>query len=769
MKSPEFDKVASSSSDSKLVPFIFTSTLALSAILLFWVQPMFAKMVLPLLGGVPAVWNTSMVFFQAVLLAGYAYAHFSTQLLDVRRQSVLHLFLFVSAYLVLPISVAANWSPPTEGTPIAWLMALLAVSIGLPFFVLSATAPLLQKWFAHTNHSDASNPYFLYAASNFGSILALLAYPVLFEPFLGLAQQSTAWTFTYGVLFLLIASCAVLLRREFAADALGAESAVAKELKSDIDGKLRMQWVILAFVPSSLLLGVTSHITTDIASVPLFWVMPLALFLLTFVIVFSKKPAIKHKWIVTIHAYLVLPLVISLYAPLLSIRISMLLHLGVFFVTAMLCHGELAKRRPVPSRLTEFYLWMSLGGVLGGAFNAFLAPLIFNSNLEYPIAIVAACALRPVLAEGRDGRRALDIVLPLLVVAALLALLDGPPYISDWITEHDFILMFIVSIAALVVFGFSPRPLRFALGIAGLLIAMNSLTSAERTTLVAQRNFFGVHVVKQSDSGQFVVLQHGTTVHGAQSVDPQMWRDPLTYYTLEGPAGQFFDALHTDPRKLSIGVVGLGTGAIACYRRPHDDLTFFEIDASILTIARDDRYFHYLDECAPNSQTVLGDARLSLARDLDQRFDILVIDAFSSDSIPVHLITLEAIDLYFRRLNDEGLLLIHISNRYVDLEPVLADLAKNAQLAGRIQAFSPVKTDPGAASEIDRATIRPFLSRYRFPSTWVLLAESEQALGKIATDKRWKPLERRPGVGLWTDDYSNIIKVLRWRKKVQSD
>jgi hypothetical protein len=756
-------------SDSRVIQLVFTATLTLSAVLLFWVQPMFAKMVLPLLGGAPAVWNTSMVFFQAALLAGYAYAHYSTQLIDVRRQSVLHLILLVSAFLVLPIAVATDWSPPTEGTPVAWLIALLVVSIGLPFFALSATAPLLQKWFAHTNHRDASNPYFLYAASNFGSILALLAYPLLFEPFLELSQQSRAWTVNYGVLVALMGSCAFLLRRYFATGGPDEHYKAAPELKSDVDRKLRMQWVILAFVPSSLLLGVTNHITTDIASVPLFWVIPLALFLLTFVIVFAKRPALKHRWIISIHAFLVAPLVITMYAPLLSIRISLSLHLLVFFVTAMLCHGELAKRRPATSHLTEFYLWMSFGGVLGGAFNAFLAPLIFNSNLEYPIAIVLACALRPVLAGGRGGRWTLDIILPLILAAVLLAIFKLIPDISKWATEHHAVSVIAVSIVALIIFGFSPRPLRFALGIAVLLIAMNNLASGERSTLMAERNFFGVHKVKQDDSGQFVVLTHGTTIHGAQSVDPQKWRDPLTYYSLEGPAGQFFAALHAERRGLSIGVVGLGAGAMACYRRPHDELTFYEIDASILSVAQDDRYFHYLNECARDSQFVLGDARLALARDPDQRFDLLVIDAFSSDSIPVHLITSEAIDLYFRKLQDDGLLLIHISNRHMDLEPVLASLAQNARLAARIQVFSPVRTGTSGDPELDKASIREYLSKYRYPSTWVLLAENERALGDIATDQRWRLPEHKPGVGLWTDDYSNIIRVLRWGKKVTTD
>jgi spermidine synthase len=649
-----------------------------------------------------------------------------------------------------------------------WLIALLSVSIGLPFFVLSATAPLLQKWFAHTDHRDASNPYFLYAASNLGSIIALLAYPVLFEPFLGLTEQSRAWTIAYGGLGVLMAASAFMLRRSFVADAPELHRTIATELKSSVDLKLRMQWVILAFIPSSLLLGVTNHITTDIASVPLFWVVPLALFLLTFVIVFSKRPAIKHNWIVSIHAYLVVAFVIVLYVPLLSIRISLFLHLVMFFVTAMLCHGELAKRRPATSHLTEFYLWMSFGGVLGGAFNALAAPVIFNSNLEYPIAIVLACALRPVLEEGRGGRLALDFALPMAIGAVVLAVLVLPDT-SGWIAENQAVSVVVASVIGLVVFGFSPRPLRFALGIAVLLVAMNGLMDSQRTTLLAQRNFFGVHTVKKDDSGEFFVLKHGTTTHGAQSVDPQKWRDPLTYFTREGPAGQIFADLHTDPRALSVGIVGLGVGTMACFRRPVDEMTFYEIDAAILSVALDDRYFHYLEECAPDSQTILGDARLSLAEDPSRQFDLLIIDAFSSDSIPVHLITREAIDLYLELLEDDGLLLIHISNRYMNLEPVLGNLSQHAKLAGRIQRFFPVEKDPGADPEAIAAETRDKLLKFRFPSTWVVLARNEQALGNIATDQRWSELQQNSKVGLWTDDYSNIVRVLQWGKKVTSD
>ncbi|MCG6900517.1 MAG: fused MFS/spermidine synthase [Gammaproteobacteria bacterium] len=752
-----------------MIQLVYTGTLVLSAALLFTIQPMFASMVLPSLGGSPAVWNTSMVFYQAVLLAGYAYAHFSTRLLDVRRQSILHLFLLVSAFIVLPIAVATNWSPPTDTTPVLWLIALLTVSIGLPFFALSATAPLLQKWFAHTHHTYASNPYFLYAASNLGSILALLAYPILLDPFLGLIDQSTTWTFGYGGLVILMVACVFLLWRNFAADILADHHPAAEELTSEVDWKLRTQWMMLSFVPSSLLLGVTTHITTDIASVPLLWVIPLALYLLTFIIVFSRRTVIPHRWVVSVHAYLVLIFVIALYVSVLSIWVTLLINFLMFFVSAMLCHGELAKRRPAAKHLTEFYLWMSFGGVLGGCFNALLAPLLFNSALEYPLAIVMACALRPVLSEGRNGRWALDLILPALLGVVLLAVFTVTPDILELIQAATPAVIMFCTIIGMVVFGFSPRPVRFALGIAVLFVAIHHLASSEHTTLLTARNFFGVHTVSRDESRQFTILKHGTTMHGAQSTNPQKWREPLTYYVHEGPTGQVFTALHSDPGELSIAVVGLGTGAIACYRRPEDNLTFYEIDASILEVAQDDRYFHYLDECAPDARIVLGDARLALVREPDRKFDILIIDAFSSDSIPIHLLTREAIDLYFRKLENDGLLLVHISNQYLDLEPVLANLSQQAQLAARIQFFSPKKLSPTTGLGVEEATTEAHLGDFHNASLWVLLAANEQALGRIATDRRWRLLEPDPAVGLWTDDYSNITKVLRWKMTKTSD
>jgi hypothetical protein len=729
---------------------VFTFTLATSAILLFWIQPMFAKMVLPLLGGTPAVWNTAMVFYQACLLAGYAYAHFSTRYLDVRKQSLLHLGVLLVAFTTLPIGVAVGWTPPTDSTPVLWLIALFLVSIGLPFFALSATAPLLQKWFSHTTHEDATNPYFLYAASNAGSIVALLAYPLLVEPVFGIARQSWLWSATYVALFVLMAVCAVLLHRYFDAQGPHNRLTEANGLKDDIGWGLRSRWILLAFIPSSLLLGVTTHITTDIASVPLLWVIPLTLYLLTFVVVFAKNPLISHSWMVRIQVYLVMVFVIALHLVILSSSFTMIVHLATFFVTAMVCHGELAKIRPQALHLTEFYLWMSLGGMLGGIFNALIAPLVFATIAEYPIAIVLACAVRPMLEEGRDGRWILDLLLPLALAAVFWVFSLIPESAQVAIILERWQHALIAAGVAIVVFSFSTRPIRFALGVAVCLVAA-TFWSDIRSTVHAERSFFGVHRVKHVADVNVNFLIHGSTIHGAQSMNPDRWREPLAYYTREGPIGQVFAHRYEESARLSVGVVGLGAGTTACYKRPEDTWKFFEIDPSILAVARDERYFHFLTECAPNTPTVLGDARLSLVHEADGVFDLLVIDAFSSDSIPVNLITAEAFDLYFDKIAAGGLLVAHVSSRFLNLQPVLGNLAESRQWVGLIQPHVH-ETGPTEGSESHDYS--------RMPSIWVVIARDKESLGALASDSNWRPLGSDEGMRLWTDDFSNIMDVM---------
>lgn len=730
---------------------VYAAALFVSALLLFAVQPMFTKMVLPMLGGSPGVWNTAMLFFQTVLLIGYAYAHLATRGLGIRGQIFLHLAVLGLAFAVLPIGVAAGWSPPADRAPVFWLFGLFAVSVGLPFFAVAANAPLLQKWFSHSGHRAANDPYFLYGASNLGSILALLAYPVLLEPVFRLHQQSRLWLGGYVLLVALIAICAVLLwRGKGTAQAPAADGTASAPADGAVTGRRRLHWLILAFAPSSLLLGVTAHITTDVASVPLLWVLPLALYLLTFVIVFARRPALRHHWMVKAQPFVVLPMVFLFWW---NLRIPLLFigfHLVVFFVTTIVCHGELVRRRPAADHLTEFYLWVSLGGMLGGVFNVLVAPVVFDTILEFPLALVLACALRPLLADG--GRRALvwDFVLP----ALLLAVFSVPP-LAFGFTLADLrpgdagtvgaVLYFVP--LGLFAYSFRLRPLRFGLGVAAIL-AVTALSSATDNVVAAERSFFGVHRVKVTPEGRFNVLFHGTTVHGAQHTDPARWGDPLTYFQTEGPVGQLFAALGREGRVRTVGVLGLGAGSIACYRLPGQTWTFFEIDPLVEMFARDSRYFRYMSECAGDTRVVLGDGRLSLHKVPDGRFDVLIMDAFSSDSVPMHLITREALALYMQKVAAGGLLVFNISNRNMDFAGVLGNLVDAAGLEGRYQRYRTGRAD--------------YRETYKVGSDWVVIARRQGDLALLDGMAGWRRLHTDPAVGVWTDDFSNILGVMKF-------
>ena len=743
---------------------LFAVSLFLSAVLLFSVQPMFAKMVLPSLGGAPGVWNTSMVFFQTVLLAGYAYAHFSVRLLGVRRQAYLHLALLGAAFLLLPIGLPD--SNPWQGQPELWLLWTLAQSVGLPFLAVAATAPLLQKWFSATGHSHAKDPYFLYGASNIGSLIALLGYPFLVEPILALDAQSKVWMLAYGILAILIFGCMVMAQRlsnnlKGSAVDIMVPKPCQRPVLTD-----RLRWIVLALVPSSLLLGVTTHISTDVAAVPLLWVVPLSLYLLTFVIVFSRRPLLRHSWMLRLQPLVLIPLLASFIWSF-SVWVAAPIHLLAFFVTAMVCHGELARRRPDVEHLTEFYLWMSFGGMLGGLFAALLAPVIFDSVIEYPLMVVLACLLRP-LRSYKESKSALDrsglkmdLLLPLVLFAALALPL--------WLTNSDFsdlslIGIFIVfQVVALSIYGFSSRPLRMSLGFAAVLLATTVVDRNERV-IVQDRSFFGISRVAQTADGRFNLLKHGTTLHGAQHRDPVNWQEPLTYYHRAGPIGQVFAALAAAGRTPSqVGAIGLGVGTLACYRLPDQGWTFFEIDPAMERIARDPRYFRYLSSCAEASPVVIGDARLSLRSETDGKYDLLVFDAFSSDAIPMHLLNREALALYETKLAERGIMAFHISNRTLNLLPILARLAEDAGLAGRFQSF--VLSGDGYRSD------------YKVGSKWIVLARSDAELDFLepaasgvapkspedeGIQSDWLDLATQPKGRLWTDDFSDILGALHW-------
>jgi spermidine synthase len=719
-----------------------------SALLLFMVQPMFAKMALPLLGGSPAVWNTAMVFYQAMLLGGYVYAHAATKWLGVRRQAALHMLVLMLPLLALPIGIPAGWSPPTLSNPTLWLLALLFAAVGSPFFVVSASSPMLQTWFASTRHQAAADPYFLYAASNIGSMLALLIYPTLIEPRLGLTQQSRIWASGYVVLALLTALCAVMLWRmpsrppaDPPAQPLGGERPTTGR---------RLRWVVLAFVPSSLMLSVTTYLSSNIAPIPLLWVIPLGIYLLTFILAFMRQPPLLHLLMRRAMPMGVLVLLIALVAQATGpIGLLIIIHLAAFFVIAMVCHGAIPRDRPPPTYLTEFFLWISVGGVLGGLFNALVAPLLFTTVLEYPLVLVLACLVQPGEATAPLGRRARwqDVALPaglgllaamLIWLAPSVGLAAGPARLG---------LMF--GAPSLICFSFSRRPLRFGLGVAAILAASALYTSDQGLVLHAERSFFGLHRVLLDRGGQFHILAHGGTRHGMQSLAASERDQPLTYYYPNGPIGQLFATQMRAQPGARVAVIGLGAGSLACYKQPGQQWTFYEIDPSVVRIARTPEYFSYLSDCAPNVGLVIGDARLSLADAPDQHYNLIVLDAYSSDSIPVHLITREALGLYRAKLAPGGVLAFHISNIYLDLKPVLANLAADAGL-------SALERDDLAPSASD-------LARGKSASQWALMARSANDFGALASDPRWHQLAPQPGRAVWTDDFSSLLTVFRWR------
>lgn len=726
-----------------MLPALYSSTLFLSAALLFWAEPMIARMLLPVLGGAPAVWNTCLVFFQAALLLGYSAAHFTARKVAPRWQFMLPVPLLLGGALFLPLhpSASAVADVPTTGTPVWWLLGALTATLGLPFAALSVIAPLLQRWFSRSGHAAARDPYFLYAASNAGSLAALLGYPVLIEPWLKLTEQSRLWMWLYLGLIGLVGVCAIAGHRMTTAGASSNPSEPTRAAAPAISPRRRLEWLALAAVPSSLMLGVTHFLATDIASIPLLWVVPLALYLVTFIGAFGRRKlplAALARTLPFGAIALTFALVLRAAEP---VWLLVPLHLGVFFCASLICHGRLSVNRPPPEQLTEFYFWLALGGVAGGAFNALLAPLLFDRIAEYPLALVAACLLR-----GNDDSQAArwraDLAYALGCGALTLAL---AALARAWNPDSaQAALGLVVGLPLLTVALALRFRVRFALALGAVLLAGGWQGSDPRQTpVLTVRSFFGVNYVERDPAGRFHELIHGSTVHGRQFIAAERHCEPLAYYHRKGPLGSVFQSLR--PRR--VGVIGLGTGAMIAYANPGQTWTFFEIDPAVIRVAQDTNLFWFLAECAAAPpRLVTGDARLKLARENDATFDLLVLDAFSSDAIPVHLLTREAMQLYLRKLAPTGVMALHISNRYLELGPVAGNLARDAALVA--WWWDDVDFDPDNG---------------RDQSTWVVLARRSEDLGGLDTNVRWSPLEERPSLPVWTDDYSNILRVFKWR------
>jgi hypothetical protein len=691
-----------------------------------------------------------MVFFQAALLGGYAYAHATTTWLGVRRQAMLHVGLVLLPLFVLPFGItpdaARSWSPGEN--PTGWLLGLLLTTVGLPFFLVSTSAPLLQRWFASTGHPAAADPYFLYGASNLGSLLALLAYPLVLEPTLRLAQQSGAWAAGYGLLVALTLTCAMVLWKGQAVANPVSNGTEPTRGPHPLPVGQWLHWIALAFIPSSLMLGVTMFLTTDIAAIPLLWVIPLALYLLTFILTFARRPILPHSWMARALPMAVVVLTLAMSVSSVTQPIFIPVHLVTFFLAAMVCHGELVRHRPPHEHLTAFYLAMSCGGVLGGLFNALVAPVIFDRVAEYPLALVLACLVLPKTQpdSSKRGSRPLDWALPLTLGALAWALSTVLQPRSES-QQDDLGVRLVFGLAALVCYTFKERPVRFALGIGAILLVGGTYTSNFGRVLDQHRNYFGVLRITHVASGNYHRLIHGHTLHGQQSLDPERRREPLTYYHRTGPIGQVFGVFGTQPARPDVAVVGLGAGTLACYAAPGQRWTFYEIDPAVERVARRSDYFTFLEDCRADSlEVILGDARLRLHDAPEHGYGLIVLDAFSSDAIPTHLLTREALRLYLAKLAEGGVIAFHISNSYIDLVPVLGALARDAHWKCL------VRRDLDVAPEDVRLG--------KSPSIWAVMAAGDADLGGLGADSRWQSPRVRPDEAVWSDDFSNIIEHL---------
>jgi len=870
------------------VPALFAFTMFLSATLLFMVQPMVGKMVLPHVGGSPAVWNTCMVFFQTLLLLGYLYAHKLASLPSQKSQVKIHIAVLCTAAAVLAIASASthdssavpilkSLAPSGGGFPFLEVLAMLAISIAVPFFAVSTSAPLLQRWFTVTGHPGSKDPYFLYAASNAGSLISLLGYPLLMEPSLRVVHQTWFWAAGFVLLVFATWQCGRASLNPVLPSGNANNSASTVDDPAEPTDRRKFLWLLRAFVPSSLMLGVTTYMTTDIASVPLLWVIPLALYLLTLIIAFANTPWWYRPLIANAAPVVVLLLVFVLVSGVLDrdggdagispMLMKLTLHLSAYFLLSLLMHSELAHERPPPKYLTSYFLWISLGGVCGGLFNALFAPLVFKHPYEYSLAIALGCMLVPALdaakppkeiTEDERNRKGWAVILDFTTPAAMVAFISFMLWLSNreffnsacrmiveqlhlgMATVRPFIMF---APPCLICFLFIDRPLRFGLCVLALLgVHEYRSTMADNSSRSRSlRSYFGIvriDTILENDSSPYLnptnpaeakewavygvaevkSMSHGTTLHGKQfksrfrtttngklvrayledpdanrevflanSIDTGLppafsddlrilssfgplqaavlvgaknaWdptKDPLTYYHRTGPVGMMMAEAYRRKPSPAIGMVGLGTGSAAAYALPGQTFNFYEIDSKVRDMVLAGKDFTYVNDAkarGANIDIIMGDARLMLERDPDDRkYDLLLIDAFSSDSIPVHLLTVESLKLYQQRLKPGGIFAMHISNQYLRLEPVVAAIAKQNGYACRVLNDRDLRA-PGKTA-----------------SSWVILAENEETLGKAFTDPEelpgtftkpdWRPLEFQELVKPWTDDYQDMLMVL---------
>jgi SAM-dependent methyltransferase len=731
---------------------LFLLTIITGSFLLFLTQPMIARMALPRVGGAPSVWNSAMLVYQLLLLAGYAYAHFLSRLRP-RLQVGIHVVLFGLASLWLPIGLSASL-PSAEAQPAFWVPWFLLSSIGPLFFIVSAQAPLMQRWYAlETSRGD---PYPLYAASNLGSFAGLISYPLIVEPLMTLQQQSWLWTGIYALLVLLVALCALTVPAQ-AVEEEPVETSPAPTTRQIL------HWVALAAVPSGLMLSTTTHLTTDIVAMPLLWALPLSLYLLSFVVAFAARRAVAD--FITILAPLVILVAggLAFSSGTQNPFFSATLGLFLLFVVAVGLHAELFRRRPAVGHLTRFYLAMSFGGMLGGLFCAIVAPLLFDWAYEHPLLVLAAALLVPqyeLVPWPRRWTKLLAIAVPVLaliisfaaergVLARIFTGLTGQP-IEDFSGAMTMLGSIFVSLLALACLG---RRWPFAVSLAALMLSYGGWSTIERSGSGDRtRSYFGIYEVSRRYDGTARVLTHGTTLHGIQNLEQGLETVPTSYYARRSGVGLALanaNALYgAHPR---IGVVGLGSGTLSCYAQPSQSWTFFEIDPAMVDVAR--TRFTFLSQCAPQVRIVLGDARLSLQRQPANSIDILAVDAFSSDAVPMHLLTREALGVYGRAVQRDGIVLFHISNRYLDLKPVVADIAAREGWTTAVMEYVPTPEE-----EIMNATL----------SVWIALSRNPASIDRLVElsgedSMNWTMLERQPGFSGWSDDHASILPIINYQ------
>lgn len=733
------DHAAGGTASKLNASLLFTITIFLSATLVFLLQPIVARLILPLLGGSAAVWTTSMAFFQGGLLVGYAYAHLLQRVGSIRGQVTIHLILLLAAALVLPLRISGMLGEADVDRPIMWLLGTLALSVGAPFAVMSATAPLVQAWYARWREpSEADRTYRLYAASNVGSLLALLSYPLIVEPLLSLSGQRILWTAGYGLFVAVLAVLGLMILRR--GSGLVIQDSPAEALPAAPTWRQRAIWIALAAIPSSLMLGLTSHLTTDVASAPLFWVLPLALYLVTFILAFADRRfasddlMLKMQLVAVALCLALLPFASD------NFLLQFVVNLGAFFLSALACHSRLYDLRPHPARLTDFYLCLSLGGVIGGSLNAFLAPVLFTSVIEYPaVLVLSALALVPL--AGKIDRRLIAIW-----IAGVAALAVAPIAVWQWGFTETAVWAMRLSLLAAIPAVFFLRHSRLLVGSILVVLALSANSVSDASQGTRWRNFFGVVSIADMDDevygSEIRTMTHGTTLHGAQARDPEHACEPMVYYTPQTPIGQVFAAEAARKPALNIAVTGLGAGSVAAFVRPADRMTFYEIDPLIIALSSDPDYFSYTAECAKGEVSfVAGDARLTLSKAEPDSYDVILMDAFSSDSVPTHLLTREALQVYLSKLKPDGVVIMHLSNRNLQLRFVAMASAEAAGAHALLQRHTPT-----AEAE----------ERWESASDVVIFARNPEALAAYRADSRWQPSDPQ-GARPWTDDYSNII------------